>query len=138
MSYSAEESGSKDPSFTNVFASPSAYRAFQRTGSWPDKTMLLLEVRNSRSRGSINIGGHYQSGLAAIEAEVKDTSRFPGKWAFFGFGASNAPAKQFPLSASCYSCHAEHGAVDNTFVQFYPTLLEVAKTKGTVKPHTAE
>ena len=36
-------------------------------------------------------------------------------------------------TTECLSCHSQHGAVDNTFVQFYPTLLEVAKTKGTVK-----
>ncbi|HZU28267.1 MAG TPA: cytochrome P460 family protein [Bryobacteraceae bacterium] len=138
MTYSANEGGSKDPSFTNVFASPSAYRSFQRTGTWPDKTTLVLEVRDSQSRGSINLGGHYQSRLAAVEVEVKDAGRFPGKWAFFGFGASTGPAKQIPVTASCYGCHAANGAVDNTFVQFYPTLLAVAKTKGTVKPHAGE
>ena len=35
--------------------------------------------------------------------------------------------------ADCYSCHAEHGAVDTTFVQFYPTLLPVASAKGTLQ-----
>jgi hypothetical protein len=138
MSYSAGEGGSKDPSFSNVFVSPSAYRSFQRTGTWPDKTTLVLEVRDSRSRGSINQGGHYEASLAAVEVEVKDASRFPGKWAFFGFGGRTEPAKQIPVTASCYSCHAKAGAVDNTFVQFYPTLLSVAKAKGTVNPHTAE
>jgi acyl carrier protein phosphodiesterase len=37
-----------------------------------------------------------------------------------------------PTAASCYSCHAQHGAVDTTFVQFYPTLLPIAKAKGTL------
>jgi cytochrome c553 len=44
-----------------------------------------------------------------------------------------AAGKQIPATAACYSCHAEHGAVDNTFVQFYPTLLDVAKEKGTLR-----
>ena len=39
-----------------------------------------------------------------------------------------------PQTSSCNTCHAEHGAVDNTFVQFYPELLAVAKAKGTIKP----
>jgi hypothetical protein len=34
----------------------------------------------------------------------------------------------------CYSCHEQHAAVDTTFVQFYPTLLEIAKKKGTLAP----
>ena len=37
-------------------------------------------------------------------------------------------------SATCYSCHPANGAVDNTFVQFYPTLLAIAKEKGTLNP----
>ena len=37
-----------------------------------------------------------------------------------------------PDHADCYSCHTEHGAVDTTFVQFYPTLLPIAEHKGTL------
>ena len=39
-----------------------------------------------------------------------------------------------PPTASCYACHRDNTAVDNTFVQFYPTLFEVAQRLGTVKP----
>jgi hypothetical protein len=31
-----------------------------------------------------------------------------------------------------YSCHDKNGAVDTTFVQFYPTLIDLAKQKGTL------
>jgi len=124
--------GEKDPAFTNVFANPAAYRSFLRTGKWPDKTMLILEVRSSASKGSINQGGSYQAGLLATEAEVKDTAKFPGNgWAFFAFGKSET-GKLLPRTQDCYTCHLEHGAVDNTFVQFYPSLLEIAKHKGTL------
>ncbi len=41
-------------------------------------------------------------------------------------------SKMIPKSGNCYSCHAEHGAVDTTFVQFYPTLMPIAKEKGTL------
>src|SRR5690242_5477713 len=53
--------------FDNVFVTQQAYRAFLKTGSWPDKTMFALEVRNSTTKGSINRGGHYQEGVAALE-----------------------------------------------------------------------
>lgn len=123
------------PSFTNVFVNPAAYRSFLTTGKWPDKTMLVLEVRASASKGSINKGGSFQSDLLGIEAEVKDSAKFPGNgWAFFGFGKSST-AKMLAPSEACYACHAEHGAVDNTFVQFYPVLLEIAKQKGTLSGH---
>src|SRR5262249_9518920 len=83
-------------------------------------------------KGSINQHGSYQTeGLMGVEVHVKDEARFPGKWAFFGFDDAKT-AKMTPTAASCYSCHAQHGAVDTTFVQFYPTLLPIAKAKGTL------
>ncbi len=36
--------------------------------------------------------------------------------------------------ARCVECHTEHTAVERTFVQFYPTLYEVARRMGTLKP----
>jgi hypothetical protein len=130
----AAQGGQRAPAFTNVFANPSAYRFFVSTGKWPDKTMLVLEVRASASQGSINRGGSYQSDVLAIEGEVKDKAKFPGNgWAFFVFGKSSA-GKMLPRTEDCYSCHLEHAAVDNTFVQFYPVLLGIAKQKGTFKP----
>jgi hypothetical protein len=124
--------------FDNVFVTPQAYRAFLQTGTWPDKTMFALEVRNSTSKGSINNGGHYQEGVAALEIHLKDQSRFPTKWAFFGFEDSARTAKPFPADSRCQTCHAKSGAVDETFVQFYPTLIPVAKAKGTLKAESAK
>lgn len=120
--------------FDNVFVAPVAYKAFLQTGSWPDKAMFALEVRYSASKGSINNGGHYQEGFAGLEIHLKDAERFPTKWAFFEFGGSQRSAKPFPGNSSCQTCHAKNGAVDETFVQFYPTLIPVAKAKGTWKP----
>jgi hypothetical protein len=132
MSYSPNATAMDHSMFDNVFVNPDAYKAFLQTGTWPDKTMLVLEVRVAGTKASINKSGHYQtSELMGREVHVKDESRFPGKWAFFGFDG-DGPGKQVPKEAACYSCHEQHAAVDTTFVQFYPTLLELAKTKGTL------
>jgi len=157
--------------FDNVFVNPEAYAAFLNSGTWPDKTMLLVEVRSAKNKGSINQAGHFQdTDVMGLEVHVKDESRFhsQGNWAFFGFepsaitasanpdpanatnrpsGASNAStsaqanpqpstatSKMTPTSAACYSCHAQHAAVDTTFVQFYPTLLPIAQTHQTLSP----
>jgi Cytochrome P460 len=138
MTYGLAETVSNAVSrrFDNVFVTPQAYKVFLQTGTWPDKTMFALEVRYSASKGSINKGGHYQEGVAAVEFHVKDLKRFPNKWAFFGFGEANQTAKPFPANSDCQTCHAKSGAVDETFVQFYPTLLPIAKAKGTFKAET--
>ena len=131
MSYSAAQAPDHHM-FDNVFVDPASWRAFQADGTWPDKTMLVVEVRGAQGRGSINQAGQYQdSGVMGLEVHVKDTSRFSGQWAFFAFD-DKAPAKRLPVAADCYSCHEAHGAVDTTFVQFYPTLLPLASAKGTL------
>jgi hypothetical protein len=140
MSYSPKAASPKSASmdmaghsmFDNVFVNPQAYRSFVERGVWPDKTVLVLEVRGAKSKGSINTSGHYQDAeMMGFEVHVKDESRFPGKWAFFEFD-NDVSGKLIPQSATCYSCHAEHAAVDTTFVQFYPTLLPIAQSKDTL------
>ena len=118
--------------FDNVFVNPEAWRGFLKSGTWPDKTVLVLEARGAEDRGSINQKGNFQSAaVMGLEVHVKDEARFSGKWAFFGF-SGGATAKMIPLTENCYSCHRDHGAVDTTFIQFYPTLMPIAREKGTV------
>lgn len=132
MSYSPNGMKMDHSMFDNVFVNPDAYRAFQQTGTWPDKTMLVLEVRAAGTNASINKSGHFQTTeTMGHEVHVRDEARFPGKWAFFGFDDSEV-AKMVPTTASCYTCHSQHAAVDTTFVQFYPTLIDLAKAKGTL------
>jgi len=130
MSYSA--GGTPDHHmFDNVFVNPEAYKEFVATGHWPDKTVLVLEGRGARSRASINQRGNFQGDIMEVVIHVRDDARFAGKWAFFGFDGGKT-GKMVPTTADCYSCHQDHGAVDSTFVQFYPTLFPVAKIKNTL------
>ena len=130
MTYDASAAGT---TFTNVFVNPAAYRSFMSTGRWPDKSVFVLEFRASATEAPPNTAGRFQTRLVGIEAEVKD-AKFPDGWAFFNFrGADTAPPLAGQDAASCVECHTKNTAVERTFVQFYPTLLEVARAKGTVK-----
>jgi hypothetical protein len=135
------EAAQSAPPFANVFVNPSSYRSFMQTGKWPDGTMLVLEVRRSTSDGALIKGGRYQTpDILVLEAQVKD-ARFPDGWAFFSWGPGRAlkdVADPAPATAAvkgegtCVECHTKHAAVERTFVQYYPTLLEVARQKGTL------
>ncbi|MFB3921017.1 MAG: cytochrome P460 family protein [Terriglobia bacterium] len=120
------------PRFTNVYINPEAYREFISTGKFPDGTVMVLEIRRSESKGSINQGGHYQNTLVGIEASVKDSKRFAEKWAYFSFIGDKdealPQAEAFPKEA-CWTCHNQHGASDNVFTQFYPALREARGAK---------
>ena len=132
MSYSQSSTPNPNPGFDNVFVNPEAYHAYLKTGTWPDKTVLVLESRASVSNLSINNNGRVQTNVVGIAAHVKDASR--GGWAFYSFGdGTQQEGTLFPKTANCYSCHEQNAAVDSTFVQFYPTLIAIAKSKGTFK-----
>src|SRR5512143_1145609 len=52
MNYGPNAPAAGQPqSFTNVYVNPSSYRAFMKTGAWPDRTMFVLEIRGSASEG---------------------------------------------------------------------------------------
>ena len=133
MSYTQNPSGMQ--MFTNVFVTPAAYDYFEVNGKWPDKTMFVLEVYGSTSRGSINKHGSFQTDLAGLDVEVKDESRFPDKWAYFNFSETAKEARaDTPSKNDCWKCHEQNAAVEHSFVQFYPELLNIARAKKTIKP----
>jgi len=138
MTYGPTQPGTGEPRFfDNVFVNRDSYKAFMQSGRWPERTQFILEIRQSEQQASIDNGGQTQGGqVRAIEAAVKDTARFPGGWGYFDFGSGDAPKAEveaLPQTARCYACHRDNTAVDNTFVQFYPTLMEAARRLGTVK-----
>ena len=116
--------------FTNVFVNSSAYQQFLATGNWPDKTVLVEEKRTSSNKGSLNKASQFQTELVGISVKVKDVARYPDRWAYFSFDSTAKTAKANP-KAACWQCHHDQGAVDSTYVQFYPTLKPVAQKLGT-------
>ncbi len=130
MNYTDEGLGMDHDMVDNVFVDPQAWRVFKQTGHWPDGTVLVKEPRAGAHKGSINKTGTFQTEQRfGLEVHVKDTHRFKGGWAFFDF-ADEASAKAIPADADCYACHTGHGAVDSTFVQFYPTAKPIAVKAG--------
>lgn len=138
MSYDQKESdGNK--AFTNVFVSPGSYDYYLANGKWPDHTMFVLEIYGSTSQGSINKHGNYQTEFQGLDVEVKDEKRFADKWAYFAFNETEKESSAVsPAQNACWKCHDQNAAVEHSFVQFYPELLKVAQTKGTIKPGTLE
>jgi hypothetical protein len=117
----------REPTFHNIYIQPEAFRYFKTNGTFPDKTILVMEVVSAGSNASINKRGRFGDRFLGVEAAVKDESRFPEKWAYFNFigkeGKALPQARPFPKDA-CWSCHNQHGAADNVFVQFYPVLRD--------------
>ena len=128
MSYAAG-SPMDGHTFDNVFVDRQAYGVFMATGTWPDKTALVIEDRAAESKGSINKLGQFQVDAMGFGAEVKDSS-LADKWAYYNFEDGDKSAEANPKTG-CFQCHEDHAAVEHSFVQFYPTLKPVAVKFGT-------
>ncbi|MGZ6013736.1 MAG: cytochrome P460 family protein, partial [Caulobacteraceae bacterium] len=104
MSYTEGPGAADHHMFDNVFVNREAYSAYQKTGTWPDKTIFVLEARAAQQRGSINKSGLYQAPLVmGREAHVKDTARFKSGWAFFPLNG-DAPGAALPQTSGCNAC----------------------------------
>src|SRR5256885_2576529 len=128
LSYSAAPppaAGAAPGMFHNVYVQPWAYREFDRTGAFPERTMLVLAFYEASRKSAPARAGFYEGDrLGAIEVHLKQAGIDKTGWGFFGFGDGAATAALIPTAAPCYSCHATEAAHDQVFTQFYPPLRE--------------
>lgn len=125
ISYS--ENASKENFFKNIYIPKTAADAFKKTGVFPEKTMLVMEVYQPTKDASPAKQGQFEGKFVGVEVAVKDKDAVAEGWAYYNFigdnGQQKSTAKAFGKQA-CWSCHKEHGAKDNVFVQFYPRLRD--------------
>lgn len=128
LSYS-KDTQSGPGEFHNVYTQPEAYREFQKTGKFPEKTMFVMPLYKPAQQVSINKQGYFEGDFVDLDVSVKDHEHFPEGWAYFNFsdpqGKPADRAKAFP-KPMCNECHAQHGEHDNVFTQFYPVLRNAA------------
>ena len=141
LSYS--EGKAADPNnpgqFHNVYMQPQAFDHYVRTGEFPEQTVFVVTNNPStstRGKDSLNRAGFFAAPSKGLEVAVRDTKRFPDGWAYFMYHDKDHPSAETTqpaapetrqtetayARAACYDCHAEHGAVDNVFTQFYSVL----------------
>jgi hypothetical protein len=118
---------SKESFFKNMYIPRSAADAFKKSGVFPEKTMVVMEVYKPTSDASPAKQGQFEGKFVGIEVAVKDKDAVDEGWAYYNFIGANGEAKstaQASAKKACWSCHNEHGAKDNVFVQFYPRLRD--------------
>jgi Cytochrome P460 len=122
--------------FHDVYLRPESYREYLRTGKFPEKTVLVLALYPPDEKVSPAKGGYFEGDLEGLAAAVKDHLRFPEGWAYFDFG--EGPLLQEKAAANpkemCFTCHQQHAADDNVFVQFYPILRPIRKAHAAASP----
>ncbi len=141
---SYEEVAKKDPHdpgmFNNVQVQPEAFDHFVETGEFPEQTIFIVTNLPTRStakdkeKASILRNGFFAANTVGLEVSVKDSKRFEDGWAYYmyhdeeGEPQKTRDVEQPVKRSACYDCHAEHGANDHVFTQYY-SVLTAARAK---------
>jgi len=122
------------PEFHYTYIAPGAYAQYQKTGKFPEGTVIAKELvllqKGDHKDGSKNASsgrGFFADQYNGLDVMVKNSKRYAKShgWGFFNFG-HNAP----PYAASaavqpaqnCAPCHKAGAAKDMLFTQYYLIL----------------
>jgi hypothetical protein len=124
------------PEFHSVYMNPEAVNHYEKTGKFPDGTILVKELVSVGSKEATSGNGYFMGEFIGLEVSIKDKTRYkgePGNWAYFSFGHKyplKEKAKAQP-TASCNECHDGDAGDDWVFTQYYPVLRAAkASSKG--------
>ena len=114
--------------FHHTLMEPTAHQHFRETGQFREGTMLALLLHGTGEGVLPARHGRFAAEIHAVEMAVKDSNRVDETWAYYNFGGMDGVREEArPMPArSCQSCHVEHAAYDNVFLQFYPLLVDAA------------
>ena len=121
------------PEFHNVYMNPDAYNHYEKTGDFPDGTVIVKELVSVGDKEATSGKGYFMGDFIGLEVSLKDKTRFkdePGNWAYFSFGHKyplKEKAKAQP-AASCNECHDGSADDDWVFTQYYPVLRAAKKS----------
>ena len=108
--------------FQVVLMEPIAYQHFVERGSYAPGSMFVLAFYDTDvQQHSINQNGFTQAELTNYEIHLIDPKHEDGH-AFYMFDAQSTEGDAMPAGNNCARCHKDHGALQGTFAQFYPTL----------------
>jgi len=128
------QKGTASGDFHNVYIRPESYEQYLKSGTFPDLTVLVMDVYEAKERDQQDIvaKGLFPGAQRSVEVAVKNSKRPDGSktdWAYYVFDPpTQKTAKAFPDRA-CNDCHRKHASVDNVWVQFYPVLRAEEKAR---------
>lgn len=113
-----------------VYTQPESLKIYRKTGSWPDGTVLILEVRPIQWDDLPTGHVMYAGDETEVSVMIKDnTNRFKGRphwgdgWGWALFQPKGSPASvSTDYKNDCLSCHEVAKDADFVFVQGYPIL----------------
>ena len=122
------------PEFHTVYMNPEAYDHYEKTGEFPDGTVLVKELISVGTKEASSGKGYFMGEFIGLEVSIKDKTRFkeePGNWAYFSFGHKYPlrDAARAQAAVSCNDCHGGAADDDYVFTQYYPVLRAAKGSK---------
>jgi hypothetical protein len=106
---------------SKVYVEPSAYDRFVKHGSWPNQTVIVLELRKDKPENVAT-----KCNLMGLEVAVKDDSRTPDPWTYYGIIYDHDKPTAASEPATCKECEAP---VDMRLAMYFPALRAVIHAK---------
>lgn len=117
------------PEFHHVYIPHEQFKVYERTGAFPDGTILVKELLSVGKKQAPSGKGYFNGDFIGLEATIKDTKRFknePGNWAYFSFttpmGKPHKTTTKAMPKTKCNFCHQAFAKDDWVFTQYYPVL----------------
>jgi hypothetical protein len=108
-----------------LYVEPSAFEHFTKTGQWPNKTVIVLELMSDKTAAKPDVMG--------LEAAVKDEARLWEPWSYYGIVFDRPQKESTPVKAD-KMCDCEQ-PLDMMLAMAFPTLRAVINAKpSTVSP----
>ena len=124
------------PEFHNVYIHPEHYKKWEKTGPFPEGTILMKELVSVGSKKAVSGKGYFMGEFIGLEATIKDSKQFkeePGYWAYFSFtqeGKKPAKTTKRMPTDKCNFCHEVYANDDWVFTQYYPVLSGAKSGNG--------
>ena len=122
------------PEFHHVYVNPDAFAVYEKTGVFPDGTVIAKELvllqkgdYPDGSKLAPSGRGYFAGEFQGMDVMVKDSQRFKSSngWGFFNFGHHSPPymaAAQAAPKESCSGCHTANAGPNMVFKAYYPIL----------------
>jgi len=122
------------PEFHNVYVNPDSFAIYERTGVFPDGTVIAKELvllhkgdHKDGSHNAVSGRGFFAGEFNGMDVMVKDKKRFKDTqgWGFFNFGHHAPPYEKTARVAgigSCAACHIANATEDMLFTKYYSIL----------------
>ena len=111
-----------------LYVEPTSYAQFRKTGVWPNRTVIVLELRTGKPvpKGGCDVMG--------LEAAVKDDSHFPDAWSYYGI-VYDRPAEAGGAKLAAADCTDCDQPLDTMLAMAFPTLRAVINAKPSAMSH---